>query len=193
MEKRISQGDYVYSISGRDDDEATNAALREKLKQLSLELPEYDPEDGIEDFFRRITEGLVNRPRWKVRRFVTIGLFSFARQVMWADLDPSKWPDTARPEGQSPLLGQNLRRRGRRKRRHQRQPMYDVDLPEMEQQAPALITDADASQLSAVIDATSGKNLVIQEAARYGKIASHLQTLYNRQRPMAWKNSSVRI
>ncbi len=44
MEKRISQGDYVYSISGRDDDEATNAALREKLKQLSLELPEYDPE-----------------------------------------------------------------------------------------------------------------------------------------------------
>jgi predicted RNase H-like HicB family nuclease len=167
MEKRISQGDYVYSISGRDDDEATNAALREKLKQLSLELPEYDPENGIEDFFRRITESLVNRPRWKVRRFVTIGLFSFARQVMWADLDPSKWPDTARPEGHL-LLGQ-IYGDVAGENAGATAPVYDVDLPEMEQQAPALITDADASQLSAVIDATSGKNLVIQGPPGTGK------------------------
>ena len=48
-------------------------------------------------------------------------------------------------------------------------PVHDVDRPELEQQAPALVTDADASQLSAVIDATIGKNLVIQGPPGTGK------------------------
>jgi hypothetical protein len=48
-------------------------------------------------------------------------------------------------------------------------PIHDVDHPELEKQAPALITDADASQLSAVIDATIGKNLVIQGPPGTGK------------------------
>jgi predicted ATP-dependent serine protease len=48
-------------------------------------------------------------------------------------------------------------------------PVHDVDHPELEKQAPALVTDADASQLSAVIDATTGKNLVIQGPPGTGK------------------------
>jgi hypothetical protein len=32
MEKRVSGGEYVFSIVGRDDDETTNVALREKLR-----------------------------------------------------------------------------------------------------------------------------------------------------------------
>jgi hypothetical protein len=48
-------------------------------------------------------------------------------------------------------------------------PVHDVDCPELEQQAPALVTDADASQLSAVIDASGGKNLVIQGPPGTGK------------------------
>jgi very-short-patch-repair endonuclease len=167
MEKRVSQGDYVYSIRGRDDDEASNAALREKLKQLALDLPEYDPEEGVETYLSRVSQSLVNRPRWKVRRFVTIGLFSFSRQVMWADLDPTKWPATSHPESH-PLLCQiygDVAGEGS----GSMAPVYDVDQPEMEQQAPALITDADSSQLSAVIDATSGKNLVIQGPPGTGK------------------------
>ena len=34
MEKRITNGEYVFSIAGRDDDETTNVALREKLNVL---------------------------------------------------------------------------------------------------------------------------------------------------------------
>lgn len=48
-------------------------------------------------------------------------------------------------------------------------PVHDVDHPELERQAPALVTDADASQFSAVIDATTGKNLVIQGPPGTGK------------------------
>jgi Protein of unknown function (DUF4011) len=47
MEKRVAGGEYVFSIVGRDDDETTNVALREKLRQHGIELPEYDPEHRI--------------------------------------------------------------------------------------------------------------------------------------------------
>jgi hypothetical protein len=167
MEKRITNGEYVFSIAGRDDDEATNVALREKLKHLSIDLPEYDPEAGIEAYLAGVAVCLTDRPRWRVRRFATIGLFSFARQAMWSDLDSTRWPVTARPEGHV-LLGQVY---GDVAGQHTDNvaPVHDVDDPELEQQAPALVTEADASQLSAVIDATTGKNLVIQGPPGTGK------------------------
>ena len=167
MEKRISQGEYIYSILGRDDDEAVNVALREKLKQLALDLPEYDPDTGVEAFLKQVERTIRNRPRWRVRRFATVGLFSFARQVMWADLDPTKWPVSARPESH-PLLGEIYGDVGG-DHAESVAPVYDVDDPALEQQAPALVTDADASQLSAVIDAAGGKNLVIQGPPGTGK------------------------
>jgi hypothetical protein len=167
MEKRITNGEYVFSIAGRDEDETTNVALREKLKRLALDLPEYDPEVGIEAYLASVATCLTNRPRWRVRRFATIGLFSFARQAMWGDLDSARWPETARPEAHI-LLAQVY---GDVAGDHADNvaPVHDVDHPELEQQAPALVTNADASQLSAVIDATTGKNLVIQGPPGTGK------------------------
>jgi very-short-patch-repair endonuclease len=167
MDKRITNGEYVFSIAGRDDDEATNVALREKLKRLAVDLPEYDPEAGIETYLASVSACLTNRPRWRIRRFATIGLFSFARQAMWSDLDSLRWPVTARPEAHV-LLGQVY---GDVAGQHTENvaPIHDVDHPELEKQAPALVTDADASQLSAVIDATIGKNLVVQGPPGTGK------------------------
>jgi hypothetical protein len=167
MEKRIANGEYVFSIAGRDDDETANVALREKLKRLALDLPDYDPEAGIEPYLASVAAALTNRPRWRVRRWATIGLFSFSRQAMWSDLDPSRWPAAARPEAH-PLLGQIY---GDVVAEHSETiaAVHDVDHPDLEMQAPALVTDADASQLSAVIDAAVGKNLVVQGPPGTGK------------------------
>ncbi|WP_316173010.1 DUF4011 domain-containing protein [Bradyrhizobium sp. SZCCHNRI2049] len=167
MEKRIASGEYIYSITGRDDDEASNVALREKLKRFAIDLPEYDPESGVEAYLSSVASCLHNRPRWKVRRFATMGLFSFARQAMWSDLDSTRWPADARPEAHA-LLGHVY---GDVAGEHTDNvaPVYDVDQPELERQAPALVIEADASQLSAVIDATAGKNLVVQGPPGTGK------------------------
>ena len=167
MEKRIANGEYIFSIIGRDDDETVNVALREKLRRLDLVLPDYDSEAGIETYLGSVAHAVKKRPRWRVRHFATIGLFSFSRQAMWSDLDPESWPAASRPETH-PLLGQIY---GDVVGEHSDAiaPVYDVDRPELEQQAPALVTDADASQLSAVIDAASGRNLVIQGPPGTGK------------------------
>jgi very-short-patch-repair endonuclease len=186
MEKRIVNGEYVFSLLGRDDDVTANVALREKLKRIyALELPEYDLEEGIEAYLKTVTSLLGNRPRWRVRRWATVGLFSFARQAMWSDLDPERWPASTRPEAH-PLLGQIY---GDVAATHSEiiAPIHDVDRPELESHAPALVTEADASQLSAVIDAAMGKNLVIQGPPGTGKS----QTITNIIANALWHGQSV--
>ncbi|OSJ29693.1 hypothetical protein BSZ19_26165 [Bradyrhizobium japonicum] len=185
MEKRVSGGEYVFSIVGRDDDETTNVALREKLRQHGIELPEYDPEQGAEHYLASVTDAVRNRPRWRVRRWVTIGIFSFSRQAMWTDLDPERWPAAVRPErhlllqqiyGDAPVGDLNTLA-----------PVHDIDHPEVELQAPVLVTDADASQVSAVIDAAAGTSLVIQGPPGTGKS----QTITNIIANAVWQGKSI--
>lgn len=185
MDRRVVAGEYVFSIAGRDDDETTNVALREKLRQFGLELSEYDPEAGVDAYLASVTETVRNRPRWRVRRWVTIGIFSFSGQAMWNDLDPERWPPAARPDehellqqifGDVPVGELNVLA-----------PVHDIDHPELEAQAPVLVTDADASQVSAVIDAAGGASLVIQGPPGTGKS----QTITNIIANAMWQGKSI--
>jgi very-short-patch-repair endonuclease len=167
MQKSVAAGEYVFSISGRDDDETSNVALREKLRQVGIVLPEYDPEGDAEAYFIAVAQAIHNRPRWRIRRWVTIGLFSFARQAMWSDLDPARWPAHAKPEAHRLL--QDIYGDAPAGDPNSIAETHDIDHPQVEPMAPALVTDADASQVSAVIDAASGTSLVIQGPPGTGK------------------------
>lgn len=186
MEKEIDHGEYVFSIIGRDEDATTNAALHEKLKRHHLiSLPEYDPERGIEAYLEQVTKAIQGKPRWRIRRWATIGIFTFARQAMWNDLDPDKWPNRSRPEKHRLLQeiygdvvtasSENIAKQ------------YDVDHPEMERKAPAIVIDADASQLSAVIDVSDGKNTVIQGPPGTGKSQAITNIIANAM----WQGKSI--
>lgn len=186
MERKIVGGEYIFSIAGRDEDETTNAALREKLKiHHSLDLPEYDSEQGIDVYLDHVAEVIRNKPRWRIRRWATIGLFSFARQAMWVDLDPSRWPDEFRPENHALL--QEIYGDIAAESSENIAEQYDVDRPEMQRKAPAVIIDADASQLSAVIDASDGKNVVIQGPPGTGKSQAITNIIANAM----WQGKSV--
>ncbi len=185
MEKRVVAGEYVFSIVGRDDDETTNVALREKLRQHGIELPEYDPEQGAEHYLASVTEAVRNRPRWRVRRWVTIGIFSFARQAMWTDLDPERWPAAARPDAHALL--QQIYGDAAVGELNTHASVHDIDHPDVEPQAPVLVTDADASQVSAVIDAAGGTSLVIQGPPGTGKS----QTITNIIANAMWQGKSI--
>jgi len=186
MEKRVVSGEYTFAISGRDEDETTNVALREKLKRHhALELPEYDADNGIESYLSSVANVVANKRRWRVRRWATIGLFSFSRQAMWSDLDPTRWPAGARPEAHELL--QQIYGDAPAGEAEAIATVYDVDLPEVEAKAPALVTDADASQLSAVIDAADGRSLVIQGPPGTGKS----QTITNIIAGAMWQGKSV--
>lgn len=66
----------------------------EEKKSIALKFPDYDPDGGVELYLDSVTAVLTNRPRWRICRWASIGLFSFARRATRSDLEPSRWPAT---------------------------------------------------------------------------------------------------
>ncbi len=74
-----------------DEDLDTNPNLRELcLRQFGFELPEYDPEQqaSIADYFEEVREAIRGIEGWELRNETHLGLYSFAKLLMYRDLDP---------------------------------------------------------------------------------------------------------
>ncbi len=92
-----SQGVYLYEISLKDEGLLSNITLSEKLQyDFGLKLPEIDEEINPEDYFNLIEETILkHQSRWHLRRYMTLALLNYSKQVMYLDLDPERWPDDA--------------------------------------------------------------------------------------------------
>ena len=104
-------------------------------------------------------------PRWKIRRFATLGLFSFSRLAMYNDLDPAKWGGDAKFSSAG-VLGQLF---GRKEAAAPQPDNYDLEDPVIEAEVPLLIRDADSSQHRAIIDVMRGRSFVIKGPPGTGK------------------------
>lgn len=154
---------YQYSLAYSGEDIAENPTLREKLKQdFRLQLPEFEDEDTPESYFGHIARAIRTKQRWKVRRQLTLGFLSFGKLAIWADLDPEKWPALL----EHPLLKKVFEGNGNSDDCFHAE---DYVIDRHEQGNIPLIYDADSSQHSALIDALSGKDMVINGPPGTGK------------------------
>ena len=170
LNRELDRGEYRYFIQGRNDEIEINVALKELLrKQYGVELPEWvGDEDGetsaLATYLADVERIASNRKDWVVRRFVTVGLFTFATLAMYKDLDPDRWPEESplhcRYVLRSLIAGAEMHGTGSA-------PDYEVDDPALPD--ALLITDADSSQHSAVIDVLKGNNIVVQGPPGTGK------------------------
>ena len=135
---------------------------------MRLNSREWSQEEGESNplgaFLAKVEDIIRTRRDWKVRRYVTVGLFTFSTLVIYKDLDPEKWPPAA-PLHKRPLLRTLIA--GAEVHGSSFAPDYDVD--QIDEPDALLITDADSSQHSAVIDVLKGKNTVIQGPPGTGK------------------------
>ena len=155
---------YQYTIAHSGEDLAENYTLREKLRRdFMLSIPEFEEEEVPEVYFLRIEQAIINKPRWKVRRQMTLGMLSFGKLAIWSDLDTKKNPGLLEHELIKSIFSRGTG--GGNGGLHAED--YHIDsLPEA---AQPLIYDADSSQHSAIIDVFSGKNLVINGPPGTGK------------------------
>ncbi len=168
LERKLHQGAYTFFLSGSDrDNSALNRCFDQLLlQQFGLKLPDLSDNDSArpEAYFDTVEGWLArHKPKWKLRRYVQVGILHFSRLVMYEDLDPSKWDggltaDTA--------FGKLMRGDPSEDRWHGPETPQEF---KTEHPTPPLVTDSDASQFSVIKDALSGENLAVEGPPGTGK------------------------
>ena len=166
---------YRYHLSYTGDEVAENLSLKEKLRQdHGFELPDFnDNETTPEDYFEKIQQAIRDKHGWKLKRQMTLTLLSFTKMLLVRDIDPSKWPSRGNDQSEltdHPIVRMVFEGVGHREGVDAglgQDEVYDVD--EHPHTNIPLIYDADRSQHSALIDALSGRNMVIEGPPGTGK------------------------
>lgn len=163
---------HRHKISLFDDDIILNPCLVELCKrQFRLELPPFDQNttaDELDDYFLKIQQSINNVPYWSFTPDIHIGLFSFAKLLMYNDLDSKNWPEN------SNLLKHDLicQLTGLNSNQDDRDPPL-IPPEKLDEVLNPLecfqVMDADSSQQAAILAAKKGTNLVIQGPPGTGK------------------------
>lgn len=173
IEKKQSKGGYVYFIKAANEEPEINLSISERLRlDFGIDLPEFTEESSPEDYLAEVSAHIKDakvpkKEKWCIRRFITIGRFHFARLVMYHDLNENKWPGDT--DVSTNEIVKSLFAGSNESSDNEHAVDYNIDTPEVEKIVPLLITPADASQHSALVDVMSGKNLAIKGPPGTGK------------------------
>ena len=168
MDRELRDGRYRYFIaSGDGADPVINVSLRERLERdFGIALPDLEADDPLDQYFGRVRMVLREQRRWAIRRFVVIGHFSFARLSMYEDLNPAAWQNAALED--NPLIS-TLLAGAAEAATDSHADEYEVDEEPVENLVPVMITDADSSQFSAIVDAMQGRSFALKGPPVTGK------------------------
>jgi very-short-patch-repair endonuclease len=87
-----------HTIARFDDDIVTNPCLVELCKrQFHLDLPAFDADEqpDIAAYIARVEAAIAGLNGWRLLPELHVGLFSFAKYLMYRDLNPETWPEGA--------------------------------------------------------------------------------------------------
>ncbi|MCY4393606.1 MAG: DUF4011 domain-containing protein [Rhodospirillaceae bacterium] len=167
LEKVSRNNRRTFVLRKSSEQPIRNAALAEDLgRRFDLELPDLDADDTPESYFRKIEPIFEHQQRWRLRRFLTIQIFSDAKLAIYADLDPDIWPDDAPLSGHGGVR-QLMSKVGVGDADYAAD--HDIDGDEAAARLPTLIYDADSSQHSAIVDVMRGGDVTIYGPPGTGK------------------------
>ena len=166
IERSRERGEYRHRVTCSAEEPESNRTLVFRLRGMGVDLPSIDgliASEDLDAYLAEVAVAVADMPRWRVRRMVTFGVLSFARQVMYEDLTTSRWQGRG-GRAACPLVRRLL-------------VGGEDDLGEVRATAevvalepePLLITDADATQVAAIADALSGRSIVVKGPPGTGK------------------------
>ena len=168
LERQTAAGRF--HLKYRDEDIATNLSLQAKLRaEFGIGLPEVPEPDELAPgaYFDAVARAVVDQDRWEVLRDdMVVWFFSFAKYLMYRDLDPATWPGHS-PLGSNPTLS-NLLGDG-----FASEPPFCGEGDKIDALIPPAdmvhVTDADSSQAVAIEEVRRGRHLVVQGPPGTGK------------------------
>ncbi len=172
LDRRSARSRFVVRYNG--DEIATNLSLQAKLyADFGITLPDISSDDDDTEFdpatyLQSVRQAIANLSRWDVLDDdISLGFFSFAKLLMYRDLDARNWPADDESLLANPLicslLSDGFTDNG---------PIHD-DGQLIDDVLPAIETihvmEADSSQSLAIDEVRQGRNLVIQGPPGTGK------------------------
>jgi len=168
-------GYYQFAVSYDGEDIERNTCLGEKMLQFGFDLPPMeafnDEENGgfsPSSYVRDVHATVSAREGWRATPDVVLGFFQFSKLRMYEDLKPVRWGSGGQSILEHDLVKDSLL--GRSNEREQRVVPSDYDVDRgPEAKCVPLVVDADSSQHSALVDALSGRSMVIHGPPGTGK------------------------
>lgn len=145
-----------------------NLSIAAKLRgEFGLKLPQLPEDVEPASYFDAVAEVVQYLPRWRVAGdAIALAFFSYAKYLMYRDLDQDAWPEGARP-GAHPVVGALL------------DSGFEEDEPGTSEQEfldplrvpgeTCEIHDADGSQTLAILEANTGRSMLIEGPPGTGK------------------------
>ena len=158
-----------FKLKSLDQEPSDNLSLSAKLQEFGIKAPpfEWTEEFDLTEYLEAYATAIAQQPNWQIMRDgIVLGFFSFAKFLMFRDLDPENWPEGTKLEDHGligGLMGDGF-------------PASDDLLPpdqELDELIPverlSHVVDADSSQALAIEEVRRGRNLIIQGPPGTGK------------------------
>ena len=168
LSENITTEGPKYFIESTEGDLFINLPLSKKLQNdFKLMLPPLKEEQTIEKYFASIEENLIkNKPDWKLRRYITLGIHTYSKMSMYEELDPKLWEKNGHILGNQEAIKSLFTGSASGTSDGE---TYDVDEHSNYSKVPILIEETDSSQFSTIVDAMNGENLAVQGPPGTGK------------------------
>lgn len=154
-----------FAVSGYGDEPFLNPALKVRLEQEHIELPEWVEGETPSQFLPRVADAVKAKQGWRVRSFLTVGLFESTFMIIWEDLNSQQWPGKTSPAANQ-VVARLLAGGGGTS---DAADEYEIDSPTIAARLPQPILPADSSQLSVLFDVLDGKSMAVKGPPGTGK------------------------
>jgi very-short-patch-repair endonuclease len=159
-----------FKLTYSGEDFGTNLSLAAKLDaEFGITFPELPDSDelNVDAYFNAVERQISTQKRWRVdRNAIHLGFFSYAKFLMYKDLDPERWEG-----GDGFLKHDNTKALLIGSFREDSCGLGESDFldPHRPPSTAHEVVDADSSQVLALLDTGAGKNLVIEGPPGTGK------------------------
>lgn len=159
-----------FKLKWREEPPSPNLTLQAKMKaEFGLVIDDFSDEDEVDlaTYCEQIAQTVKSKGRWEVLpNAMVLGFFSFAKFLMYRDLDPDNWPDDA-PIDQKEAIAALLRDGFL-----ESAPLVTDEAP-LDDVVPPVelhhVVDADSSQTVVIAEAAGGRSLVVKGPPGTGK------------------------
>ena len=159
-----------FKLRMRQEDYASNLSLEALLsREHGIKLPAFEPGEGFDPaaYFAEVADAVSAKPGWEVQSgVIVLGFFSFAKFLMYRDLDPQTWPNGGRITDRHLVRG--LLSDGFAGGEGMIPEDANID-PFIPPSDMLHIVDSDSSQALAVHEVRRGRDVVIQGPPGTGK------------------------